>query len=191
MIFLVLGLLLFLSTHSIRIFAEDWRSRQLARLGEGRWKGLYSLVSLAGFVLLVWGYGMTRTAQDVWTPPYWTRYLALLLMAVSFVLIAGANVKGTHIKAAVGHPMVLGVKVWALAHLLANGRPGDILLFGSLLVWATLNYRAARRRDRLAGVTYPPGPPTRDAIAIMGGLIGWVVFVMFLHQLLIGVSPLG
>ena len=191
MIFLVLGLLLFLSTHSVRIFAEDWRSRQLARLGEGRWKVLYSLTSLAGFILLVWGYGMTRAAPDVWTPPEWTHYLALPLTAVSFVLIAAANVKGTHIKAAVGHPMVLGVKVWALAHLLANGRPGDIVLFGSLLVWAIFNYRAARKRDRLAGVTYPAGPPTRDAIALMGGLIGWAVFVMFLHRWLIGVSPLG
>ena len=134
MTYLVLGLVLFLGVHSTRIFADDWRTRQIARLGEGAWKGLYSVASLAGFALLVWGYGQTRIDPVVvWDPPTWTRHLAALLMIPAFVLVVAAYVPGNRIKAAVGHPMVAGVKVWAIAHLLSNGRLGDIVLFGVFL----------------------------------------------------------
>jgi uncharacterized membrane protein len=189
---LILGLILFLGTHSVRIVADGWRARQLARWGELPWKGAYTLLSLAGFALIVWGYGLTRTAPAVlWTPPAWTYGVTIVLMVPAFILIAAAYVPGTRIKAAVGHPMIAGVKLWALAHLLSNGRLGDVVLFGAFLAWAVLDFAAARRRDRAAGVRYPAGPFARDAIAIVAGLVAWILFTFYLHAWLIGVRPLG
>jgi uncharacterized membrane protein len=192
MTILVLGLVIFLGAHSVRIVADGWRSRQIERYGAARWKAVFTLVSLVGLVLIVWGYGLTRTApQDLWHPPVWTRHLASLLNLFAFVLIAAAYVPGTLIKAAVHHPMVLGVKVWAFAHLLSNGRVADVVLFGAFLLWAVADYASSRRRDRVAGTAYPPGKPSRDAIAIAVGATAWYVFALWLHAWLIGVQPFG
>ena len=192
MTYLVLGLVLFLGVHSTRIFADDWRTRQIARLGEGAWKGLYSVASLAGFALLVWGYGQTRIDPVVvWDPPTWTRHLAALLMIPAFVLVVAAYVPGNRIKAAVGHPMVAGVKIWAIAHLLSNGRLGDIVLFGAFLAWAVLDFRTSRRRDRADGRRYPVAGASRTIIVITVGLVAYGVFAAMLHARLIGVSPFG
>jgi uncharacterized membrane protein len=189
---LILGLALFIGTHSVRIVADDWRSAQVARLGLATWKALYALAAIAGFVLIVWGYGTARAAPIVvFAPPVWTRHLAALLTLPAFVLLAAAYVPGTRIKALVGHPMVVGTKVWAFAHLLANGMLADVLLFGSFLAWAILDYVAARRRDRAAGTVYVAGPFSRDLIAIVGGVVAWAVFALWLHGLLIGVRPFG
>jgi len=189
---LVLGLVLFLGVHSVRIVADDWRSAQRARLGEGAWKGVYSLLSIAGFVAIVWGYGLTREAPiDLWSPPTWTRHLGALLTMPAFVLLAAAYVPGTRIKAAVGHPMVIGVKVWAFAHLISNGRLADTVLFGAFLVWAIVLYAASRRRDRKTGVRPVVGPVWRDLVAVVGGLAAWVAFALWLHAVLIGVRPFG
>lgn len=190
MTLLLLGLVLFLGTHSIRIFADDWRARQIARLGQGPWKGLYSLAAIVGFVLIVWGYGLTReTSVHLWVPATWTRHLAALLTLLSFVLLAASHVPGNRLKARLGHPMVLGVKVWALAHLLANGRLGDVVLFGAFLVWAVLDFRSARRRDRTEGVARPAGKASKDLVAIIAGAVLWGVFAFALHGWLIGVRP--
>jgi uncharacterized membrane protein len=192
MLVLVVGLAVFLGAHSVRIVAEGWRTRRIARLGEAKWKALYSIVSIAGLVVLVWGYGLARGEPAViWTPPAWTRHLAVLLTIPSFILLAAAYVPGTRIKAAVGHPMVLGVKVWALAHLISNGTLADVLLFGAFLVWSVADFASARRRDRAAGRAYAPGPIARDLIAIVVGLAAWAAFAFYLHALLIGVRPLG
>lgn len=192
MIVLVLGLVMFLGVHSTRIVADGWRTDLRKRVGEGPWKGVYSLVSLIGLVLIVYGYGMSRTTPvDLWMPPVWTRHAAALLTLLSFVLLAAAYVPGTRIKARVGHPMVLGVKVWAFAHLMSNGRLADVLLFGAFLVWAVVLYVASRRRDRLAGTRYVAGPVSRDLIAIVAGTAAWVVFALWLHGMLIGVRPFG
>ena len=192
MTWLVLGLVIFLGAHSVRIVGEDWRAKQIARRGENGWKGLYSLVSIVGFVLIVWGYGQARLAgADLWHPPVWTRHTALLLTLVSFVLLAAAYVPGTRIKAAIKHPMVVGVKVWAFAHLISNGRLADIVLFGAFLLWAVLDFRAARRRDRATGITYAPGGLARDVVAVVAGVVAWVVFARWLHAPLSGVAPLG
>lgn len=189
---LILGLVLFLATHSIRIVAEDWRARQVARFGEHTWKGLYALVALAGFALMVWGYGLARAGSPmIWSPPLWMRHVTSLLMPVSFVLLAAAYVPGNRIKAAMGHPMVVGVKVWALAHLLSNGRAADVILFGAFLVWAVLDFRAARVRDRASGTRYPAGTLRGDLITVSIGLIATAVFVLFLHAWLIGVPLLS
>jgi uncharacterized membrane protein len=192
MTLLILGLLIFLGVHSVRIFADDWRSAQRKRLGENAWKGLYSIVSIAGFALIVWGYGAARQAPVVlWASPTWTRHLAALLMLVSFVLLAAAYVPRNRIKARLHHPMVLGVKVWALAHLLANNTLADLLLYGSFLVWAVLNFRAARGRDRAEGTVYPAGSAAGTLATVAVGVAAWAVFAFWAHRVLIGVSPFG
>lgn len=189
---LVLGLVLFFGTHSVRIVADRWRDAQVARFGLLGWKALYSLVAIAGFVLIVWGYGSARAEPlIVFAPPLWTRHLAALLTLPAFVLLAAAYVPGTRIKAKVGHPMVLGTKIWAVAHLLANGTLADVLLFGSFLVWAILDYVASRRRDRAAGTVYVAGPVSRDVIAVVLGVAAWAAFALWLHGALIGVRPFG
>jgi uncharacterized membrane protein len=190
MLALVLGLVVFLGAHSVRIVADPWRTRTIARIGEKPWKGLYSLVAIAGFVLIVWGYGQARMDPVVlWVPPVWTRHLAAFLVLPAFILIAAGNMRGTHMKASLGHPMVLGTKLWAFAHLISNGMLADVVLFGSFLVWAIVDYASARRRDRAAGVVYPPGTRGRDLLAILAGAVAWVVFGWWLHGPLIGVRP--
>ncbi len=190
MIVLGLGLLLFLGTHSVRIHAEAWRAAQLERLGEKRWKGLYSLLSLAGFGLIVWGFGLARSEPILlWAPPTWTRHLAAVLTLPAFILLAAAYVPGTRLKAAVGHPMMLGTQVWALAHLAANGALAHALLFGTFLIWAVAGFVTARRRDRAAGTRYPAIGVGRDALAAGTGFIAWILFAAFGHQWLIGTMP--
>lgn len=189
---LLLGLVLFLGAHSLRFVAGPWRERTLARLGEKPWKGLVSLVSLAGFVLLVWGYGLARQAPVVlWTPPRGMNHLAALLMLGAFILLAAAYVPRNALKARLGHPMVLSVKAWALAHLVANGTLADLLLFGAFLVWAVVDFAAARRRDRAAGVTHPAGTATGTLATLGVGVLAWAVFAFWAHAWLIGVRPLG
>jgi uncharacterized membrane protein len=192
MTLLMLGLVLFLGVHSTRIVADGWRTATIARIGEKPWKGIYSLLSIAGFVLLVIGYGAARQSPVVlYAPPVWTRHLAALLTSPAVVLLAAAYVPGNAIKRAIGHPMMAGVKVWALAHLLANGTLADVLLFGTFLAWAVLGFIAARRRDRAVGTTYPADPGSRTAITVVVGLVAWAVFAFALHRPLIGVAPFG
>jgi len=192
MTILLLGLICFLGVHSTRLLAPAWRTSRIAQFGANGWKAAYSLVSLAGFVLVVYGFGVARSAPVVvWTPPRYMAHIAALLILPAFVLIACAYVPGTRIKAAVGHPMLLGIKLWAFAHLLANGFAHDILLFGAFLVWAVLDYVASRRRDRAEGVSYPAGGIDRDVIAIVAGTLGWIAFAFYLHGALIGVRPFG
>lgn len=192
MTLLILGLALFFGVHSTRIFADDWRSATIARVGEMPWKGIYSLLSIASFVLLVVGYGAARQSPiALFAPPVWTRHVAALLTIPAFVLLVAAFVPGNAIKRAIGHPMLAGVKVWALAHLLANGTLADLLLFGTFLAWAVLGFIAARRRDRAAATTYPAGPGSRTAITVVVGLVAWAVFAFALHRPLIGVAPFG
>ena len=189
---LVLGLLIFLGVHSVRIVAEPWRARTLARIGPGAWKSGYTVLSLLGFGLILWGYAAARqTPIALWTPMTWARHLASLLTLVSFVLLAAAYVPRNGIKARLHHPMVLGVKVWALAHLLANHTLADLLLFGGFLLWAVLSFRAARQRDRAAGTVYAPGSLAGTAITVVVGLLAWAVFAFWAHRAWIGVRPFG
>lgn len=192
MIVLLLGLILFLGIHSARIVAEPARQRFIAARGANAWKGLYTVVSIVGFGLLVWGYGLAR-AQPVlvWVPPTGTRHLAALLMLVSLVLLAAAYVPRNPIKARLHHPMVLGVKVWALAHLLANGLLHEVVVFGAFLLWAVLSFRAARQRDDAAGTVYPSGTLAAGAVTVVAGVVAWGVFAFGLHVWLFGVRPFG
>lgn len=187
---LILGLILFLGVHSARIFTEGWRGRFIAQRGEMAWKGLYALLSVVGFALLVWGYGQARQAPVVlWPSPSWTRHAASLLTLFAFLLLVAAYVPGNAIKAKVKHPMVIGVKVWALAHLLANNTLADLLLFGGFLVWSVLSFRAARQRDAAAGTVYPPGRAVPTVVAVVLGLGAYVAFAFWAHTAWIGVPP--
>ena len=189
---LILGLVLFLGAHSARIFADGWRTSVRASLGEGAWKGGYSLLSLAGFGLIVWGFGLARQAPVVlWVPPMATRHLAGLSMLLSFILLVAAYVPNNGLKARVHHPMVLAVKIWAATHLLANGTLADTVLFGAFLVWAVLDFRSSRQRDRAAGTVYPPGTARGTATVVVVGAIAWAVFAFWAHGALIGVQPFG
>jgi uncharacterized membrane protein len=198
MTLLILGLILFLAPHSVRIVADDWRSAQVARIGLPAWKGLYSVVSIVGLALIVWGYGIARTAPiEVWNPPVFTRHLASLFTLAAFVLLVAAYVPRNRIRAAIGHPMVAGVKLWAFAHLLANGTVADLLLFGSFLVWAIFDFTAARRRDRAAGATRAGAAVgaspslAADVVVVLVGIGVWALFAFQLHGWLFGVRPFG
>ncbi len=191
MTYLILGLVLFLGVHSVRIVADDWRTRMRARLGEGVWKGLYSLLSLAGLALIVWGFGLVREQPLVlWTPPTGMRHLAALLTLIAFVLFAAAYVPGNHFKARLQHPMAAGVKVWALAHLLSNGMLVHQLVFGVFLLWGVAVFAAARRRDRVAGTVYAPGQVLPTVVTVVLGAAAWAAVAFWLHGMLIGIRPL-
>lgn len=193
MTLLILGLVLFLGTHSIRIIAPEWRKTQLARHGETAWKGGFALLSLLGFGLLVWGFGVARQEPQplLWTAPAGLRHLSALLMLAAFVLLAATYVPRNRIKARLHHPMLLATKVWAGAHLLVNGKLADVILFGAFLLWAVLAFRASRRRDRAEGTVYPAGTLGGTLATIVAGVAGWALFAFWLHGLLIGVRPFG
>ncbi len=195
---LVLGLLLFLGAHSTRVVAEDWRGRQLARWGEKGWKGAVALVSLAGFILLIWGYGQARQAPVLlWQPPRGMNHLAALLTLIAFILLVAAYVPRNAIRARLRHPMVLSVKIWALAHLLANGTLAAVVLFAAFLVWAVVDFRAARQRDRAAalqaeaGAVPLPSSGLATALTVVIGAVAWAGFAFWAHGAWIGVRPLG
>ncbi|MFN3713414.1 MAG: NnrU family protein [Alcanivoracaceae bacterium] len=192
MLLLIAGLILFLGVHSINMLAPDFRAAMVAKLGTMGWKGVVALISLIGLVLIVVGYGEARMQPTwLWMSPVWTRHLAALLMLPAMILLVATYVPGTRIKARVGHPMLLATKIWALAHLFANGALHDLILFGSFLVWAVLGFIIHRKRDRATGKQYPVVGVSRDIIAVVAGLIVWAAFSFHLHRLLFGVGPFG
>ena len=193
MTILILGLIVFIGTHAFTI-AREPRARAIARFGEGPYKGVYSLVSLIGLVLIVWGYGDYRAGgyTQVWNPPVWTRHLAVLLVWPAFVAFAAAYLPG-RIRRALKHPMLAGLKIWALAHLLANGDLGSMLLFGALLAWAVVARISTKRRDEVldhAGPAAAPAGWRNDILALAVGTALYLVFLLWLHPILIGVPAL-
>ena len=192
MAYLIAGLIIFLAVHSVRIVADDWRTKTLKNVGESAYKGMYSVLSVAGFALIIYGFGVAReTPVVLWTPPVAMRHAASLLTLIAFILLAATYVPRNAIKARVHHPMVLGVKFWALAHLLANGQLAQVLLFGSFLAWAVLDFIASQRRDRATGTQYAAGTLPATALTIAAGGLAWMVFALHLHGWLIGVRPFG
>lgn len=187
---LILGLVVFLGAHSVHMLAPRFRERMVARIGLLPWKGVYALVSIAGLVLIVIGFGMARAQpQLLYVPPLWLRHLNALFTLVAFVLIAAAYVPRNHMKEKLGHPMLAGVKLWAFGHLLATGYLHDVVLFGAFLVWAIADFAVSRRRDRSAGTRYAQGSLSGDALAATAGVAGWAIFAFLLHARLIGVNP--
>jgi len=190
MTWLLLGILLFVGVHSTSIFAQGWRKRMVRRMGDGPWKALYGLVSLAGLVLIVYGYGAARLDPVfLYVPPAWMRHVAFLLLLPVFPLLLAAYLPG-RIRTRLGHPMLAAVKFWALAHLLVNGTLADVILFGGFLTWAVVDRISFKRRSPRA-VPALPASGWNDAIAVVGGLGLYVAFALWLHPLLIGVAVVG
>lgn len=188
---LILGLVVFLGIHSVRIIAAEFREKQIDKRGLMAWKGMYALVALIGLVLIVIGYGQARLDPVVfWTAPTWMSHLVALLMIPAMIFLVASQFPAGRIKAAVKHPMLLSVKIWALAHLLVNGDLASIVLFGGFLAWAVVDRISEKRRLR-AGLTSNPvaGSAKWDMYSVVIGLVVYVAFVVYLHKLLIGVAP--
>jgi uncharacterized membrane protein len=189
MIQLVIGLILFLGVHSVSIFAASFRNRMAARSELG-WKAVYGLLSLAGLVLIVRGYAQARL-DPVWlyVPAPWLKHVAALLMLPVFTLFLAPYLPGK-IKAVTKHPQLTAVKLWATAHLLANGTLADVLLFGAFLAWAVVDRISMKRRSPRE-VSPIPASARNDVILVIAGLAIYVVFAFWLHVRWIGVAPFG
>jgi uncharacterized membrane protein len=188
MTLLIIGIIVIIGIHLVPTFS-DLREGLIGRLGKNGYRALFSLVSTLGFVLLVWGFARAPFIQ-IWAPPGWTRYVAMVLMLPVFILLIAAYVPG-EIKAKLRHPFLVAIKFWALAHLIANGDLASIILFGSFLAYAVFDRIALKRRAETGLVTVPEtGAFRNDVISVVGGLVLYVVFLVWLHPLLIGTSPL-
>jgi uncharacterized membrane protein len=187
---LVVGLTVFLGTHLIGALAPAWRERVRARIGAGAWRAIYSVVSLLALAAIIKGFTQARANPVIlYIPPEWLRHVTLLLMLPVFPLLFAAYLPG-RIKTTMKHPMLVAVKLWAFAHLLANGMLADVVLFGAFLAWAVIDRISLKRRPPQA----PPSAPAgrwNDAIAIVLGVALYALTVMWLHYQLFGVSPLG
>lgn len=188
MMIMIIGLLVFLGAHSVRIVAERWRQQQIASLGHTVWKAAFSAISVVGLAIAIYGFGQMRLDPTyIWHPPMGMRHAVALLMLPAFIMLVAAYVPHNAIKGKLGHPMMLAVKIWALAHLLVNGRLGDIIFFAAFLIWAILAFKAAKQRDRMT----PPAPVSTSKMAtiatVLIGLVAYALFAFYLHAVLIGV----
>lgn len=190
LLILVAGLVMFLGMHATRIPNDQRRSGMIARLGKNKYRTIYTVVSIVGLVLIVYGYGQARLEPIfVWSPPAATRHIAALLMLFSMILLAACYVPMNHLKAKLQHPMTLSVKLWAFAHLIANGTLADIILFGSFLVWAILTFKSARKRAVPMGFTGDGPTKVGTMMTVIVGVLAWLIFAAWLHVHLIGISP--
>ncbi|EJN03056.1 NnrU family protein [Phyllobacterium sp. YR531] len=193
MLVMIIGIIVFLGIHSVRIVAPRWRLAKMNEWGEGKWKGLYSVLSILGLALLIWGFGMARLeAPILYEPPVWMKHITLLLMFFAFIFLGVFIAPPGRMKPALKHPMLIAIKTWALAHLLANGDLASLILFLSFLAWAVFDRIALKRQARagLAPTAITPGPVTNDVIAVVIGLVLYGLFIWKLHAVLIGVSPM-
>jgi uncharacterized membrane protein len=191
MAILVLGIIIFLGMHLVRVVAPGFRAGIIESRGKGTWMGLYTVVSLVGLCLIIYGFGQARGETGMlYDPPIFLRHIALLLMLVAFIVLAAGFLPAGRIAVALKHPQVLSIKIWALAHLLANGETSSVLLFGSFLAWAVILRISLKRRERAGEKVLPVFKSTRnDVLAVLIGLVAFVLFVWKLHELLIGVQP--
>jgi len=186
MVYLLLGLVLFLGIHLIRVLVPDMRINTIAKIGEGSWKGIYSLVSIIGIVFISLGFTDVKLGYDeLYDPPSFLKHIAMLLILISFILMAAGSLKAGYIKVAVNHPMLVAVKTWAFSHLLVNGDMASVLLFGSLLIWAVITLISTKRRGGRPpeASSYMP-----DIISVVIGSVVFFIFAYYLHPWLIGVS---
>lgn len=189
MLYLIFGLIIFFAIHLVRMLAPGWRNATMSSMGERKWKGLYSLVSFVGLGLIIWGFGKARIDTPVlFDPPSWAPHLAILLMAIAFILMMAANLPTGRIKQAVKHPFLTSVKIWAFAHLLVNGDLASAILFGSFLVYSVWNRIALKRRGDANPVA---NSSSSDAIAVVSGLAIWAVTLYWAHDYLFGVNPIA
>lgn len=192
MLLLIAGLILFLGFHSLRIVAPGVRPGLIERLGENGWRVLYSAASLATLAVLVWGFAEARTEAPVlWYPPVWTRHIALTLMLPAMICLVASALPTGHIRQKLKFPLTVAVKIWALAHLIANGELSSILLFTAFLGWAVALRIALKKAVARGELAYPVFVSARyDVIAIIAGIALWVWMIFGLHEWLIGVPPL-
>jgi uncharacterized membrane protein len=188
---LIFGLVVFIGTHVFTTRREA-RAGLIARIGEGPYKGLYSLLSLIGLVLIGYGFARYRATGwiDIWSPPIWTKHLAAALVWPAFVFVVAAYIPG-RIKTTLKHPMLVGIKLWALAHLIANGDLGSIVLFGSILAWAVFDRITLKRRTDPSGLQIPNGGLRNDIIAVVVGTLVYVALGLWFHPAVIGVPVFG
>ncbi len=190
MAILILGIILFLGMHLIRVVAPDFRSRMVDKFGENGWKGIYSLLSIISLVVLIYGWAISSTI-NLWFPPTGMSHLTVTLMLLSMICLAAAELPAGHIATKTKHPMILGVKIWAFGHLLANGDLASLLLFGSFLAWGVILRIALKRRERAGLLTLRPFVSAKyDLIAVVIGAVIWALFIWKLHLWLIGVAPI-
>ena len=188
MTWFLIGLFGFIAVHSLRIVAPRWREERIAAMGAGPWKGVYSLLSIGFFVLMVWGFAQARLQPVlVWMPPPQMRHIGALLLVVAFVLLVAAYVPRNAIRARVQHPMTLAIKVWALAHLLMSGWLHTMILAGALLIWSVVLFANARRRGPLP--VSAPSSVAMTALTVVIGIAFAVFFALHLHGPLIGMKP--
>ena len=188
---MILGLAVFIGTHVVTT-QRDTRAALIARLGEGPYKGLYSLASIIGVVLIGWGFGVYRATGwiDIWYPPAWTRHVAVLLVLIASICVVAAYSPG-RIKVTLKHPMLVGVKLWAFAHLISNGDLGSIILFGSILGWAVFDRISLKRRTDPGAPPIPVGGPMKDVVAVVGGTVLFLVLGFLFHPYVVGVPAFG
>lgn len=188
--YLIAGLLIFLGMHLLPSLASGWRQSWIAQHSERAWKGLFALVSIIGFALIVWGFAQARQQPVLlYAPPVWLRHVNELLTVLVFVLLAASRVPRNHLKAALGHPLIAAAKLWAFGHLLVNGMLHEVVLFGAFLLWAIIAFTTVRRRDRAAGVVYPAGTVRGDVLSVVIGIALWALFAFVLHAWFFGVAP--
>jgi len=188
---MILGLVLFLGAHTLPA-QRKWRRRAIAALGEGGYKIAYALVSHLGIALIVWGFGHYRATGwiDIWNPPKALKHITVALMLPAVILVVAAYIRG-HIYTALKHPMLAGVKLWAAAHLLANGDLGSIILFGSFLGWAVFDRISLKRRSDAGAPAIPVGGWGNDLIAVAVGILAYLALAFAFHPVVIGVPVMG
>jgi uncharacterized membrane protein len=191
LVVMIAGLVLFLGTHIVTT-KRGLRTQLIARHGEGVYKAAYSIVSIIGLALIVWGFSSYRATGwiDVWTPPRFMKHFAIALMLPAVIMLTSAYIRG-RIYTALKHPMLAAVKLWAVAHLLANGDLGSIILFGSFLAWAVFDRISLKRRADAGGPPIPVGGVGNDVIAVVVGIIVYLALGYAFHPVVIGVPVFG
>ena len=191
LVVMILGLVLFFAAHTFTTKREA-RAQAIARLGEGTYKILYTLVSFAGLALIIWGFAKYRATGwiDVWHPPVAFKHITVGLMLPAVILVVASYIRG-RIYTTLKHPMLTGIKLWAAAHLLANGDLGSIILFGSFLGWAVYDRISLKHRSDAGAPPIPVGGPGNDLIAIAVGAVAYLALAFAFHPVVIGVPVVG
>ncbi|MEK1896667.1 MAG: NnrU family protein [Rhizobium sp.] len=192
MTLLIVGIIIFLGLHLIRVIAPGLRQSMIESLGERGWKIAYSIVSILSLILLIYGFGQARQVTGMlYTPPVWMAHITLTLMLLAMICLVASLLPAGHIAVKTKHPMVLSVKIWAFSHLLANGETASVLLFGAFLAWGVILRIALKRRERAGELTLRPFVSGKyDLYAVIIGVVAWALIMFKLHELLIGVAPI-
>ncbi|MDK4730981.1 NnrU family protein [Rhizobium sp. CNPSo 3490] len=193
MALLIIGIILFLGVHLVRVVAPGLRRSMIASLGDKGWRAGYSIASILTLILLIYGFGQARQVTGMlYNPPVWTAHIAVALMLIAMICLVASLLPAGHIATKTKHPMVLSVKIWALAHLLANGETSSVLLFGAFLAWGVIVRISLKRRERAGEITLRPFVSAKyDLYAAVIGILVWALIIWKLHEWLIGVSPLA